>query len=197
MAALSWSGQTDDVLLHVQVAVRSHVTRNIQLAVPILSSPMDTVTEGGMAIAMAQVRRSDLIAARAMNLAALASPVHALFRRHTRRVTFVQLGGMGFIHYNCTLAEQAAAVEVVKSHQPGCAPSVRTVAPDATVADVVSVRHPPSLSVAAMFTCNHDGLIYLFDHTDTLSKHRRVAWLTSPKVARGEVPCWGLSSARS
>lgn len=51
----------------------------------------------------------------------------------------VQLGGIGFIHYNCALVEQAAAVEAVKSHQPGCAPSVAVVAPDATIADLILV----------------------------------------------------------
>jgi len=30
-----------------------------------------------------------------------------------------QVGGMGFIHYNCTIAEQAAAVAKVKAHIPG------------------------------------------------------------------------------
>lgn len=52
----------DDVLLEPGYAevlprdidIRSHVTRNIQVNVPILSSPMDTVTESDLAIALAQ-----------------------------------------------------------------------------------------------------------------------------------------------
>jgi IMP dehydrogenase len=52
----------DDVLLvprhstvlPSQVDVSTHLTRNIQLAVPLLSSAMDTVTESRLAIAMAQ-----------------------------------------------------------------------------------------------------------------------------------------------
>src|SRR6516164_1999460 len=52
----------DDVLLEPgysdvvprDVDVRTNVTRNIRLNLPILSSPMDTVTESDLAIALAQ-----------------------------------------------------------------------------------------------------------------------------------------------
>jgi IMP dehydrogenase len=52
----------DDVLLKPaasavlpgDVSVRTNLTRDIELALPILSAAMDTVTEGNMAIAMAQ-----------------------------------------------------------------------------------------------------------------------------------------------
>ncbi len=40
----------------VQVDLNTYVTRKLKLATPVVSSPMDTVTEADMAITMAMVR---------------------------------------------------------------------------------------------------------------------------------------------
>jgi IMP dehydrogenase len=81
----------DDVLLVPQhstvlptaVDVSTRLTRNIRLNVPLLSAAMDTVTESGLAIAMAQ------------------------------------LGGLGIIHKNLSIEEQAAEVDRVKRSESG------------------------------------------------------------------------------
>jgi IMP dehydrogenase len=91
----------DDVLLvpqhstvkPSQVDVSTRLTRSIRLNVPILSAAMDTVTESGLAIAMAQ------------------------------------LGGLGVIHKNLQIHEQAAEVDRVKRSESGMIVNPITLSP--------------------------------------------------------------------
>jgi IMP dehydrogenase len=91
----------DDVLLvprHSQVLpagvdVSTRLTRNIRLNVPLLSAAMDTVTESGLAIAMAQQ------------------------------------GGIGVIHKNLTIEEQATEVDRVKRSESGMIVNPITLSP--------------------------------------------------------------------
>lgn len=75
------------------------VTKSISLNIPLLSSAMDTVTEGRMAIAMAQA------------------------------------GGMGVIHRNLTIEEQARDVRRVKRFESGIVYNPITLTADQTLAD--------------------------------------------------------------
>ncbi|MEO0865830.1 MAG: IMP dehydrogenase, partial [Pseudomonadota bacterium] len=78
---------------------RTRVTRSIALNIPLLSSAMDTVTEGRMAIAMAQA------------------------------------GGMGVVHRNLSVEEQAREVRRVKRFESGIVYNPITLTPDQTLAD--------------------------------------------------------------
>ncbi|MBB5223101.1 IMP dehydrogenase [Amaricoccus macauensis] len=78
---------------------RTRLTREISLQIPLLSAAMDTVTEGRMAIAMAQA------------------------------------GGVGVIHRNLGLEEQAAEVQRVKRFVSGVVYAPVTLRPDQTLAD--------------------------------------------------------------
>ncbi len=79
--------------------VRTKVTRDISMNIPLLSSAMDTVTEARMAIAMAQA------------------------------------GGIGVIHRNLDIEEQAREVRRVKRFESGIVYSPVTLTPDQTLAD--------------------------------------------------------------
>ena len=91
----------DDVLLvpqhstvlPTQVDVSTRLTRTIRLNVPLLSAAMDTVTESGLAIAMAQQ------------------------------------GGLGVIHKNLSIEEQASEVDRVKRSESGMIVNPITLSP--------------------------------------------------------------------
>ena len=84
--------------------VRTQVTRNIGLNIPLLSSAMDTVTEASMAIAMAQS------------------------------------GGLGVIHRNLDVEEQARQVRRVKRFVSGVVYNPVTLSPDQTLADAKELQ---------------------------------------------------------
>jgi IMP dehydrogenase len=97
----------DDVLLEPAFSeilpsecnVSTQLTRNISLNAPVISSPMDTVTESDMAIALAQE------------------------------------GGIGIIHKNLTIEQQAREVYKVKRSENGIIVDPVTLRPDATVGE--------------------------------------------------------------
>lgn len=102
----------DDVILlpgHInfsasEVDLTSRFSRAIELKTPFASSPMDTVTESSMAIAMALQ------------------------------------GGIGIIHYNCSMDIQEDLVKKVKRFRNGfiCDPMV--LSPDHTIKDILEIK---------------------------------------------------------
>ena len=97
----------DDVLLQPaesdiipsQVQTESRVSKRITVKVPLVSSPMDTVTEARMAVAIARQ------------------------------------GGLGIIHRNLSIEDQAHQVDVVKRSEAGMVDEPITIAPDATIGE--------------------------------------------------------------
>lgn len=83
---------------------RTRVTRAISMNIPLLSSAMDTVTEGRMAIAMAQA------------------------------------GGIGVIHRNLTIEEQAREVRRVKRFESGIVYNPITLRADQTLSDAKALQ---------------------------------------------------------
>ena len=88
-------GETD--VVPSEVDTTSRLTREISVAVPLLSAAMDTVTESRMAIAMARQ------------------------------------GGIGVLHRNLSIDDQAYQVDLVKRTQTGLIPNPVTIGPDATL----------------------------------------------------------------
>jgi IMP dehydrogenase len=108
----------DDVLLLPQYSdllpsscdVATALTPRIRLRIPLLSSPMDTVTESRTAIAIAQ------------------------------------LGGLGFIHRNLTVEQQAAEVAAVKKFESGMIADPVTVHPEQPLGDALAIMQRHGIS---------------------------------------------------
>jgi IMP dehydrogenase len=94
-------GQSD--VVPSEVDTTSRLSRNITVAMPLLSSAMDTVTEARMAIAMARQ------------------------------------GGMGVLHRNLSIDDQAQQVDLVKRSEAGMVAHPVTIGADATIAEVEAV----------------------------------------------------------
>lgn len=88
----------DDVILE------TNLTRNIRLKSPLVSSPMDTVTEAEMAIALAL------------------------------------WGGIGIIHYNNTIEQQADLVSRVKRYENGFINKPMVLSPQHRISDIDMIK---------------------------------------------------------
>ncbi len=92
------------------VILKTRLTRDLALNIPLVSAAMDTVTEGRLAIAMAQE------------------------------------GGIGIIHKNMTVAQQALEVRKVKKHESVIVKDPVTVGPQAKQADLLAMARENGFS---------------------------------------------------
>ena len=90
-------------VLPSEVDVGSRITKNVGLNIPIVSAAMDTVTESGLAIALARE------------------------------------GGIGVVHKNMSIADQAMEVDRVKRSESGMITNPFTLGPDASVAEALEL----------------------------------------------------------
>jgi IMP dehydrogenase len=108
----------DDVLLvpgysniiPADVSLKTQITRNIELNMPLLSAAMDTVTEASLAIAMAQE------------------------------------GGLGILHKNMTIEQQAQEVRKVKKFETGIIQDPVTCSPNITVRELLGITRHHNIS---------------------------------------------------
>ncbi len=98
-----------EVLPH-DVDLRTKITKNIDLNIPIISSAMDTVTESKLAIAMAQC------------------------------------GGLGCVHKNLSIKDQADEVRKVKKFESGIVINPLTINPNQTLNDALHIMQNYGIS---------------------------------------------------
>src|SRR5271168_5348329 len=136
-----------------QVDTRTRLTKTVELGIPLISAAMDTVTEAGLAIAMAQA------------------------------------GGMGVIHRNLTIDEQAEQVRRVKKFESGMVVNPVTIAPDATLADALALMERYRISGIPVVEGANDksagklvGILTNRDVRFATDPRQRVAELMTKKV---------------
>ena len=120
----------DDVLLipsyssvlPKETTTESRLTKTIMLKIPLVSAAMDTVTESGLAIALARA------------------------------------GGIGIIHKNLTIEEQAREVAKVKRYESGIIRNPFTLYEDATMQDALDLMQRHSISgIPVIGRPEHEG----------------------------------------
>lgn len=145
----------DDVLLvpaHSTVLpntadLRTQLTKNITLNVPMISAAMDTVTEARLAIALAQE------------------------------------GGIGFIHKNMSIEQQAEQVRLVKIYEAGVVSNPVTVRPTDTIADVKALTQKHGFAGFPVVTQSNDlvGIITGRDVRFVTNLDKTVEQVMTPK----------------
>ena len=144
----------DDVLLipgysevlPKEVSLKSRISRNIVVNIPIVSAAMDTVTEHRLAIAMAQE------------------------------------GGIGIIHKNMTISQQAYEVRQVKKFEAGVVKKPITIQATASVRDLLAVTGENNISgVPVMLGDDLVGIVTSRDVRFEKDLNQSVSRIMTPK----------------
>ena len=108
----------------------TNITKNIKLAIPLISSAMDTVTEYKVAISMAQS------------------------------------GGLGIIHKNMSIQEQADQVKWVKRYETGMVVNPVTISPDKTLLDALNLMKAENISGIPVVEDSSNKLVGILTNRD-------------------------------
>ena len=144
----------DDVLLlpgysevlPKDVSLKTRLTRDIELNIPLISAAMDTVTEANLAISMAQE------------------------------------GGIGIIHKNMTVAQQAHEVRKVKKHESGVVKDPITINADASVQELLDLTSRHKISGVPVLSGNDlVGIVTSRDVRFVSDLSKAVSQIMTPK----------------
>lgn len=144
----------DDVLLipgysevlPKDVSLKTKITKDIELNIPLISSAMDTVTEHRMAIALAQE------------------------------------GGIGIVHKNLTIEEQAREVRRVKKFESGIVRDLVTIHPEASIKELMELTTTNSISsVPVVQGTDLVGIVTSRDVRFVKDYDKKVADIMTPK----------------
>ena len=108
----------------------TNITKNIKLAIPLISSAIDTVTEYKVAITMAQS------------------------------------GGLGIIHKNMSIQEQADQVKWVKRYETGMVVNPVTISPDKTLLDALNLMKAENISGIPVVEDSSNKLVGILTNRD-------------------------------
>lgn len=97
-------------ILPKDVSLKTQLTKGISLNIPMVSAAMDTVTESGLAIAIAQE------------------------------------GGLGIVHKNMTIEQQAIQVRKVKKYESGVVKDPITVPSSTTISELLAITRANNIS---------------------------------------------------
>jgi len=106
-----------------EVNLESKFSRNVPLKIPIVSAPMDTVTEHDMAIELAI------------------------------------LGGLGIIHKNLTIEQQANEVTRVKYHLNGLISKPICIRPDETIQHILQRKKDKGYNFNTFLVVDDNGIL--------------------------------------
>jgi IMP dehydrogenase len=144
----------DDVLLlpaysqvlPSEVDLKTHLTRDILLNIPLMSAAMDTVTESRLAVAIAQE------------------------------------GGIGIVHKNMTIEQQAREVRAVKKFESGIIRDPITIGPECSVGELLALTREHEISgVPVVVGRDLVGIVTSRDIRFEPRMDRRVAEVMTPK----------------